>query len=527
MPTSSRAHTPNTRKSAPINQQAPRAEVATSGSDDSIGLTVTYDEEEYEATASWSAPSATNGQVKHYVLQSRLILEDFGPKFYQVVEAEDDISSYQVTVSNSSNSNHLYAFRVIVVYEDGKRLATTEVKTPDDTHKLRDIIKEKLVEAKQDEQPWLSDVWVHMNDSSRFGIGLGGGGGGGAVVTLQGEYPYPNSLGRTFARSLSIEQGALKTPGGKSIIATLAHEMGHVYTLTNDISEDSAPIGVGHLYLHLLSTEHAVEAKFPARCGSDELYADLAVMAFFDQYPHFDPQRGLNHGLVDGTDMVYWGSCGFRLGQSKKSAVATEVPAITKSVFVDQEIPQWFYDTYQKADESIDLEKLWSDININDLSTQTIGLIVYHLRNEFGGYCSEEQVRKFLEGEATGITNPWKDGGCEDDVIVEEEDDQDTTPSGTEPSPYSWPTLDVSSLIARGTYGSYPLFFLQKLRSRPDRCWIAVAGYVFDVTPGDLGYSNPGPGQVTDLCGQDATDHFGANGLELPPLRYLKGYLRE
>ena len=74
----------------------------------------------------------------------------------------------------TTNTNHLYAFRVIVVYEDGKRLATTEVKTPGNVHKLRSRIKEKVIEAKQDEQPWLSDVWVHMNDSSRFGIGLGG-----------------------------------------------------------------------------------------------------------------------------------------------------------------------------------------------------------------------------------------------------------------------------------------------------------------------------------------------------------------
>ena len=76
-----------------IDWQEARAEVATNGFDDSVGLAVTYDEEEYEATASWSVPPATNGQVKHYVLQSRLILEDFGPKFYQIVETEDDKNS--------------------------------------------------------------------------------------------------------------------------------------------------------------------------------------------------------------------------------------------------------------------------------------------------------------------------------------------------------------------------------------------------------------------------------------------------
>ena len=129
------------------------------GHDDSINLQVTYDNEEYEATVSWSAPSGTHGQVEHYVLQSRLILEDFGPTFYQIVASESGKSSYRVTVSNGTNSNYLYAFRVIVVYTNGKRLATTEVKTPGDIHKLRDIIWDKVVEPYQDEQAWLGDIW--------------------------------------------------------------------------------------------------------------------------------------------------------------------------------------------------------------------------------------------------------------------------------------------------------------------------------------------------------------------------------
>ena len=301
-------------------------------------------------------------------------------------------------------------------------------------------------------------------------------------------------------------------------MVALAHEMGHVYTLTNDISEDSAPIGVAHLYLNLLSNEHAVEARDPARCSPRELYADLAVMAFFDQYSYFDPQRGLNHYSARSISMTYWGSCGFRFDQSTSSAVATEITAITKSVFVDQEIPQWFYDTYQKTDGSIDLEKLWSDISSDGYET-TMSPVAYHLRNKFGGYCSEEQVRQFIEGKATSITNPWKDGGCNDDVVVEEEEED--TSSTTIPN-----RPDTSSLPENATFGSYSLDFIQILYNKPDRCWIAINRYVYDVTPGDEGYNYPGPGQITDLCGQDASDHFSSNNLGFPPIRYLRGYLR-
>ena len=76
-----------------------------------------------------------------------------------------------------------------------------------------------------------------------------------------------------------------------------------------------------------------------------------------------------------------------------------------------------------------------------------------------------------------------------------------------------------------GNYGSYPLTFLQRLGNRPDRCWIAVNGYVFDVTPSDEGYEYTGPGEITDLCGQDASEHFSSNNLDMPPIRYLKGGL--
>ena len=512
-------------------QQA-RADVEVNGHDDSINLQVTYDNEEYEATVSWSAPSGTHGQVEHYVLQSRLILEDFGPEFYppvlgeprhdppvprnQIVEAESGKNKYQVTVSNGTNSNHLYAFRVIVVYTNGKRLATTEVKTPANVHKLRDIIWDKVVEPKQDEQPWLSDVWAHINDSSRFGIGFGS-----PSVTLNGEYPNPTGLMRVFVRSLNVGPAILYNQNNTKI-DPLIHELGHVYTLTNGVSEDSAPIGIGYLYLGLLSANHAVEARKPSRCSTLELYADLALLAFFDLYTSFSPNEGLSYGSVDDVSMGYWYVCGFRLDQKTSAEVTTEIQAITKSVFVDQEIPQWFYDTYQEPDGSIDLEKLWSDINVDNIDTL---IVAYHLRNEFGGYCSEEQVRGFIEGKVTGITNPWRDGGCTD-TVTGEESTQEASPTSSATDGSLGQRPDIGQLIRDATYGSYRMVFLSRLRSTPDRCWVVINGYVYDVTQGDDGYEYLGTGSLDDLCGQDATERFRSDGVPYPDLRFLKGHLR-
>ena len=154
-------------------QQA-RADVEVNGHDDSINLQVTYDNEEYEATLRWSHPPAGRGPVDHYILQSRTVLGDFGPEFSQSIENQTNKADYQITASNITNTNHLYAFRMIVVYANGERLATSEVKTPSDIHKFRDVIWEAIVEPNQKEQPWLTDTWIHMGDSQRFGLGFGG-----------------------------------------------------------------------------------------------------------------------------------------------------------------------------------------------------------------------------------------------------------------------------------------------------------------------------------------------------------------
>ena len=174
----------------------------------------------------------------------------------------------------------------------------------------------------------------------------------------------------------------------------MIEEMGHVYTLTNQVGKDSAPIGIGHLYKNLLDANHSVEAKSPNRCWSGELYGDLAKMVFWNRYSDFDTHLGLKNTIGDGVAMSEWQSCGSRLDPSIKAGVDKDIPEIAKSVFVDQEIPQWFYDTYQTSGGTIDLEKLWSDITVDMRHRQALGIIAHHLRDDFGGYCSEEGVRK-------------------------------------------------------------------------------------------------------------------------------------
>ena len=136
-------------------------------------------------------------------------------------------------------------------------------------------------------------------------------------------------------------------------------------------------------------------------CSPSELYAELAALAFKGTYSGFEP------GYVSGG--YYWGGCSFNFDQATHNDVVEDVKDVTESVFLDQEIPQWFYDRYQLDDESIDLDKLWLDVS--GVGAGARGIIAYGLKNEFGGYCSREQVRQFLEGEIDSLDTPWNDAG--------------------------------------------------------------------------------------------------------------------
>ena len=78
-----------------------------------------------------------------------------------------------------------------------------------------------------------------------------------------------------------------------------------------------------------------------------------------------------------------------------------------------------------------------------------------------------------------------------------------------------------------GIDSSYPEDFLQRFRSRLDRCWVSIDGWVFDVTPGDSGYEYRGQRPLAELCGRDATSEFNRQGLSLPPRDNLEGICRD
>ena len=81
------------------------------------------------------------------------------------------------------------------------------------------------------------------------------------------------------------------------------------------------------------------------------------------------------HGTKPGSDfsLGYWGACGFNLTPEEATGVSNAVSDITKSVFLEQDMPDWFYDTYKNSDDSIHLDKLWSEIHEEGFHTSRRG----------------------------------------------------------------------------------------------------------------------------------------------------------
>lgn len=390
---------PETNTSSPDAESDinPGTPVIVTGADHSIVIDVNHDESTNRTTVSWG-PSADNpNHVDRYVLQWRKGYQDFDSTRQQTITTNDQQAGRYSFLIPTPN---MYAVRVIVVRAGNNQLATAEVWIPSNANRLRDAVKRYAIDPYQNQQPWLRDTWEHMN-SPDFAFSVSEYAGRGEVYL--DSQRQPGQLKRTWVKGLGMHPRTMDL-NHTSTLSTVIHELGHVYTLSNTENDKSGVVGIGYLYFHLLETSHG--GLNPESCRSEEFYADMARLLFFDW--EFHPTFGTLYG-----NGGYWAACNLQLDDQEFDQVQLEGSEVARSVFIEQRIPDWFYNTYQKPGGDIDLERLWSDINRNPEHRQTRQIIIYHLRNEFGGYCSEVQVQDYLDGKIAKPNNPWRDGGCE------------------------------------------------------------------------------------------------------------------
>ena len=165
--------------------------------DDSVQLEVSYDESAHQARISWRPTSNNPTQVTHYIVQWRPYWDGFTDGLQQRVELSDLRNGQFLVLINPTQN--IYGVRVITVGSAGSHLATSEVKVPSNSNKLRDLIKEKIIDPHQGDWPWLRDTWKHMS-GPEFGFGVDNYSGA-ATVYRDGQSADRNSLERKIAKS--------------------------------------------------------------------------------------------------------------------------------------------------------------------------------------------------------------------------------------------------------------------------------------------------------------------------------------
>ena len=246
---------------------------------------------------------------------------------------------------------------------------------------LSRFVKHELVDKYADKHPWLLETWNYTNrpefeyrldDRSSNSV---------SIIRVKAKKLPGEILDKVLAANLKTSRSCISD---RYCMVVMVHEMAHVYTLSNDAPIRPGPIAAAYLYF-----EHIGQGV----CGDVELFADAAAASV----PVFNNDSNF-----------YWHHCEHLPFNPDEEALE-----VVRQAFAG-EMPDWFYETYEKPDGNLDYEALWAKILTLDnrvFGQQTRALVVRQLKDEFGGYCSEQAAYDSAFGESD-LIQPWRDGGC-------------------------------------------------------------------------------------------------------------------
>ena len=243
---------------------------------------------------------------------------------------------------------------------------------------LSRLIREEIVRQYADEFPWLMEVWNYTN---------------------RPDFQYRNDKGSSVQREYVLGSGsslhevkAVYLSTGRTSMSSpeygwwaIVHEIAHVYAGATPLASKPAPLAAAHLYFANLSQ---------GVCSpGHELYADTAAeLVSIGNNP---------------SGAVYWQICPHLPSKPTEEAVT-----VVRDAFSGR-MPQWFYDTFQKDDGSLDYEAIWSAVKALENDHYGTRVVVIHqLKDAFGGYCSNAAVREASFDDGSSLKQPWRDGGC-------------------------------------------------------------------------------------------------------------------
>ena len=247
---------------------------------------------------------------------------------------------------------------------------------------LLSFIEDQVVAVYGNSSPWLRTSWEHMKRNGKVFNIVESSPGSAAVQSLCST--RADGL-RTCRVTGTVIQESIVDLGAAQLSKILIHEMAHYYDKNSDLSGDISGLSAFRLYLESLPVNAG------NNCRISELYADVFLLSIL---PDVDP--------------TYWDACTGWNSTTTAEAVTALRSALSGAM------PAWFSTTYGAIADGPDLENLWADVkSMEGISDRSI--VVYQLRNSFGGYCSNSKAAEsaFEDGVAR---NPWRDGGCVPDA---------------------------------------------------------------------------------------------------------------
>ena len=331
----------------------------------------------------WQTPADSLGKVASYWLQWRRYSDNFDEFAQHQIQPSGDREDLDRSRSGflvPVDVHDLYEVRVTAVGRDGSA-ASTEAPSHFSPQALRQLIVEEVVDRFGGTHRWLALTWAYM-DAQPVAVNTAAPDADNAAeVWLQHFYMRP--LDRLEATEMIVRSDLVN----EMYLSVYVHELAHIYTLVSDLPDEAGPVGVAHLYFqHMINTSDVAADQ---SCDAAEFYADVAAVV-----------------VLAANEATYW--------QQGSVCVHGHTTPTDEAIKVVQEAlagttPGWVQDTFSTS-SGLDLGRLWDLLaSIPDESHRAV--VLYQLKDEFGGYCNETLARQAAADQQQGI-NPWNDGGC-------------------------------------------------------------------------------------------------------------------
>ena len=248
-------------------------------------------------------------------------------------------------------------------------------------------IKDDIIDKYASRAPWLREIWNYTNredfqyvvapdvvNSILWTIFRIGSARQSTLIIGEGDLPYIES------QKIYVSERLLNKPTG---LPYLISELAHVYIIdSTEVANNPEAVAAGWLYFASLAGRD---------CNPVLLYAHTVATA---------------HPFDDSFESRGWSLCPHLPNQP-----TAEAKEVVRQAFSGQ-IPDWFYDNFQKKKGEWDYEKIWTAVKNSPIHAQIA--VVQMLRRSFGGYCSEAAIVStlFVTDPQTPLDQPWRDGGC-------------------------------------------------------------------------------------------------------------------